>query len=138
MINTNSSELTLFSKTIIITIDLILWRFIWFFIAEFIGVGVSSEIGSNYSHILNTLSYLLYFVFPEIYFKRTLGMVILRAKINIVKPKKLKNYLVYIFLSYFDRTVLFIFYIVRGLWSVEKGKLLLSEKVSGFYWVKNG
>lgn len=80
--------------------------------------------------------YFLYYVFPEYFYKKTLGMkffgvFIFNKKTNSFKTRFLK----YSLLVFFDRFLFLVIYTFGVLLSTDKN-LLISEKFSGLIWKK--
>jgi hypothetical protein len=78
--------------------------------------------------------YILYCVFPEFIFKRTLGMKLFKVSL---KPKKLNDFknvfLLYSVLVLFDRFLILVVYLFGVLLLTDRN-LLVSEKFSGLRW----
>lgn len=84
------------------------------------------------------LIYLLYYTLMEFYFNKTLGMSFLGVSIKNKNHRKLDMlFLTYSVLVLFDRVIFLVIYIFQVLLCSDK-KLLVSEKYSGFRWVKKG
>lgn len=81
--------------------------------------------------------YFLYYVFPEYFFKRTLGMKLfgVSLKMEIALKSFEKRFLLYSILVFFDRFLLLVIYIFGTLLLTDRN-LLLSEKYSGLRWRK--
>lgn len=81
--------------------------------------------------------YLLYYVFPEYIFKRTLGMRLFKATLKSQNVSNFKiQFLKYSLLVFIDRVFLLIIYIFSVLLQTDRN-LLVSEKLSNFRWKKN-
>jgi hypothetical protein len=126
-------EISKKSKVIIMFIDYI-------FIIALISILNSSSILSfleiDTPWLFRLLIYFLYYTLTEFYFNRTLGMKLFGVSIKFSKQIRLnKSFLIYSTLVLFDRVLLLVFYIFQVLLQSDK-KLLISEKYSGFRWVK--
>lgn len=80
--------------------------------------------------------YVLYYVLPEWFFKRTLAMRFQGVHIvDLRNNSSIKSFLIYSFLAFFDRIVFLIVYLIVAMLMFDY-RLLLSEKLSGLRWRK--
>jgi hypothetical protein len=128
-------SIKILKKDIIVVIDVILWRVIWFLFSETTGIGIGTYIGEQFQRELWMLSYIFYFVLPEFFFKRSLAMKLFGVKID-EKNGTLKNQLIYMIFAFFDRTILFVINAFYGIMGQNEYKLFFSENFSGFRLVK--
>lgn len=90
----------------------------------------------NHPWLFRLVIYLIYYVFSEYFFRKTLGMKFFGVFIFNKKSDSLnKRFLIYSLLIFFDRFLLLVIYIFRLLFFTDK-KLLNSEKYSGLRWIK--
>lgn len=90
----------------------------------------------QYPLILWLFVYILYYVVPEYFFKKTLGMKMLKVKITDDENKHFrKRFLIYTFLIFLDRFIFLIFYLASAIMMFDY-KLLLSEKLTNLKWKK--
>lgn len=126
-------NLTLKSKLIILFIDYI----IIIIIISFLEKASITGLEQHYPWFFRLFIYILYYVIPEFFFKKTLGMRILKVKITDNNENKdfVTRFLIYTFLIFLDRFFFLIFYLFSAM-MMFNNKLLLSEKLTNLRWEK--
>lgn len=120
-------------KVIIIFIDYI---FIITLISLLTNKSFASILDIDMPWLFRFLIYLFYYVLMEFCFNKTLGMKLFGVSIRSKNQRKLdKSFLTYSVLVLFDRVLFLVIYIFQILLFSNK-KLLISEKYSGFRWVR--
>tara|TARA_R110002072_G_scaffold99971_4_gene219822 strand:- start:2441 stop:2842 length:402 start_codon:yes stop_codon:yes gene_type:complete len=129
-----SKILTIKDKLIILFIDYMLFG-ITFLITEDIFWSIPG-LERQYPWLFRLFIFLIYFVFTEFYFGKTLGMKIFKVSINQNSYKSNIAFFKYSIIALFDRTIFIVLiYIFRVLF-YSKNHLLISEKYSGLRWTK--
>jgi len=131
-----NSELVEISKKIKVIIIFTDYIFIIGLISILTNKILDPVLDVNRPWLFRFIIYLFYYTLMEFYFNKTLGMKLFGVSIKGKSERKLdKPFLIYSVLVLFDRILFLVFYIFQVLFYSEK-KLLISEKYSGFRWVK--
>lgn len=133
----SNQELLLRTKVLIIFIENFIFWGITFLLYNF--VLSILKIDRFHPWYFRLFIYILYFVFSEFYFKKTLLMKFFNIHLtqkNMSKPFSIWTFIIYTIFIFLDRFVLVVFYMF-GIFMLrtEKG-LLISERFSGLRWLE--